>query len=71
MHQQFRPLPQLYPAVYVYMLSVTLVLLAKAVGWTEMLFGRNTRVAPSNTVTLYQTGAPVPLGKGRFAGQNR
>jgi len=36
--------------LYVCMLSVTLVHLAKAVGWNDMPFGRDTCVVPSNTV---------------------
>jgi len=37
---------------------------AKAVGWNEMLFGRNTRVVPSNI------GTRSPMAEGRFGVQN-
>jgi len=47
--------------------SVTLVHPAKAVGWNEMPFGRDTRVVASNTVL---DGGPSPHGKGRFGGRN-
>jgi len=40
---------------------------AKAVGRNEMSFGRDTRVAPINTVL---DGAPVAQGKARFASQD-
>jgi len=48
-------------------MSVTLVYPAKAVGRNGMPFGRDTRVAQSNTVLH---GAPVPNGKGRFVCRN-
>jgi len=44
------------------MSSVTLVHPAKAVGWNEMLFGRDIRVVPSNIVLDTGTGPPNENG---------
>ena len=47
-------------------ISVTLVHPAKAVGQHEMTFGRDTRVAPSNTLPQILDGGPEPHEKGKF-----
>jgi len=44
-------------------MTVTLVHPAKAVGWNEMPFGRDTSVVPTNTVL---DRGPVPHGKGEL-----
>ena len=44
-------------------MSVTLMHPAKAVGWNEMSFGRDTLVMPSNIVLDW---GPGPNGKGRL-----
>ena len=49
------------------MSSVTLMHPAKAVGWNEIPFGRDTRVVQSNTVLDSDRG---PHGMGKFGGLN-
>jgi len=51
------------------MSSVTPVHPAKAIGWNEMPFGRDTRVVPSNTVLDRGPSHQFPNGKGDL-GQN-
>ena len=45
---------------------VTLMQPATAVGWNEMPLGRDTRVVPSNRLTVSYTVAPVPTRKGKI-----